>query len=158
MARYISWTLAGDVSCFDSVLKSEHVSEAVLEKIRSVVLNQGLTELPNKKSLKPNQWKSSDNECSRKLEKSLLDPRANLVFMPKELLANLNKTKVFIQSCEVDVLRDDSFVFAQLLRSHNVAVEHIHLPNCYHEAINYNDNAGKTLKNAINGKVNSALS
>ncbi len=141
MAKYLSWYIVGDLSCAKAVLQNEHVSQAALSKFQQVVQTHKLQELSNKQKLEVDQWRASDNECSRKMEKSFMDWRAHLMFTPREMLVGLKKTKLFIYSCEYDVLRDDSFLFAKLLGSMSIGVNHEHVESCYHGCM-FDDNDG----------------
>ncbi len=157
MAKFISWYLAGDLSCAATIVENQHVSQSVLSKFKQILKTHELEDLANGRKLDVDEWQASDNECSRKIESSLNDWRAHLMFTPRNILVGLNKTKLFIYSCEYDVLRDDAFLFAKLLQANSIDLDHLHINTCYHGCMCDRTEGAFSVMNVLYSKVQAAL-
>ena len=93
--------------------------------------------------------KNHDADCQTKLENQMLDSKNNIVFAAANELKRLNNTLFNVYSCEIDLLRDDSFFMAAILGSLGVDYHHSHIENCYHGAFNDNTKGGISLMDDV---------
>ena len=167
IGRYISFYLHGDASCIETKTLNQHLTQKVQNEYRSAVNELGIQaymkSLEDKiKNLKSAKQYGTDNvgeekhkKCAKNYERGLLNYQNNILFTPPEKLKLLNKTHFNIYSCEVDLLRDDTYVMVAMLQSLNISHTHIHTGNCYHGSFNDNTSAGTTLRGKVVKSINS---
>ncbi|XP_063729745.1 arylacetamide deacetylase-like [Symsagittifera roscoffensis] len=155
IARLFNLFLLGNGDCTETKLRSQHVSKRVWSEFKGRVETLAiwntypLSKMNIEKIDPTTNAKNHDADCQTKLENQMLDSKNNIIFAAANELKRLNDTRFNVYSCEIDLLRDDSFFMAAILGSLGVDYHHSHIENCYHGAFNDNTKGGISLMDDV---------
>ena len=161
LAPFMAIYFFGEATCSETKELNQHMTQNVQRKYRSAVKELGIEEYIKLLEDKIERFKSVEKQetggigddehhkCAKRYEEFLLKYQNNILFTPPEKLKLLNKTHFNIYSCEIDILRDDTYVMVAMLESLNISHTHIHTENCYHASFNDNTLAGKILQEKV---------
>ena len=155
----MSFYFLGDASCIETKVFNKHMTQQVLHKFRHKVKSLGLEEFADYVKILTDTWKASRHltaedtdehkKCANRFEKFLLDYRNNLIFTPVETLKLFERTNFNIYSCQVDLLRDESYLMDMMLNVTGVKHSHFSIGNCYHGSFSDNTKGGITLRKKV---------
>ena len=125
-----------------SKVTNEHLTQKVWEKYLLKTKEFKLKNFPQPVTSHFKSSKDKSSDCAARLEPMLLDPRNNIIFHEKDQLQRLNKTDFRLYSCEVDILRDDSYLMASMLDALEVKYNHVNIESCYHGSVHSTNAVG----------------
>lgn len=114
----------------ESILLNGHTSTFHKESILSKYVNHDY--LPNRYRLDSIQLKNDTTNKFSKLTEIILDKRFSPLLVSDHYLIKNTPIKTCVFTVEIDIVRDDGFIYAERLRRLNINVEHKHYLNSFH--------------------------
>jgi len=117
----------------DTIFHNGHTNRHQKESILSEYVNHGY--LPAKfrhHDLEEIPIKNDTSNKYSKLSSILLDRKLSPLLVDDEYLLKNTPLNTILVTCELDILRDDGFIYAARLRKLGLNVEHKHYENLFH--------------------------
>lgn len=122
-----------DIEVDDSIFYNGHTSRSLKESMLSEYVNHGY--LPAKfrnHNLNEISLKNDTNNKYDKLNSIILDKRLSPLLVDDDFLVNNTPTNTFLITTELDILRDDGFIYAERLRRLGLNIQHKHYESVFH--------------------------
>lgn len=123
-----------DIEVDDSIFLNGHTTRIQKESILSEYVNHGYLPAQFRNlDLEPISMKNDTNNKYAKLSSILLDKNLSPLLVDDEFLANNTPLNTILITTELDILRDDGFIYAERLRKlGKFNIKHRHYSDYFH--------------------------
>ena len=126
-----------EIEVDDSIFHNGHTSRLQKESILAEFVNPGY--LPSKfrnHDLSEINLKNDTMNKYAKLTDILLDQKLSPLLVNDAFLLKNTPKNTFLVTTEMDILRDDGFIYAERLRKLGLKIKHNHYENLFHGILN----------------------